>query len=190
MNKNSKIIKSKTMFLFLLTITFSCSSEAPKPPMKTSQKSSYYAPKKDKLKALEEIIKKEKQKMKTLSGDEIKFPLPKKVSEKDYIKKLRSKDCAKFVECLSPKDVAYEVGKTEEWAIRNYEVAVWGKTSDEGKFPKVGSMRCGSRALLIEERENDYKVLSPLDNSVGWVSKVQIAKVIFQNPITFKKCES
>ena len=57
MNKNSKIIKSKTMFLFLLTITFSCSSEAPKPPMKT------------------------------LSADEIKFPLPKKTSQTSYTSK-------------------------------------------------------------------------------------------------------
>ena len=151
--------KIQILFLSLVVLTFSCSSESPKPPMKT------------------------------LSADEIKYPLPKKLSEKGYIHKLKNKDCTKFIQCYSPKEIAEEMGKSEEWAIANYDVNIWEKTSADGKGWPVGKMRCGSRALLIEESGDDYLILSPLDQSIGWVSKVQIAKVIFQNPTTFEECE-
>jgi hypothetical protein len=35
----------------------------------------------------------------------------------------------------------------------------------------------------------DYKVISPLDNSIGWVNAVQIKGTSFQHPITREKCE-
>ena len=152
----------KYLLFTVLFVLLSCASEKSKPPTPPQ---------------------------KTSSNDKVKYPLPKKMSEKDYIKKLQSKDCVKFVECYGPKEIAKEMGKTEEWAVKNYFVTVWGKPTNEGKFPKVGSMRCGSRALLIEERGDDYKILSPLDGSIGWVNEIQISKVISQNPTTFEKCE-
>ena len=103
---------------------------------------------------------------------------------------LKKKDCAEFIVCLSAKKIAKEYGKTEMWAVANYEVNVWEKTSANGKGKNVGKMRCNSRALIIDRSGDDYKILSPLDKSIGWVNKVQIENTIYQNPNTYEDCES
>ena len=114
---------------------------------------------------------------------------PKKNVDMKLVEALNKKDCVEFIECLSAKEIAKEYGRTESWAVANYEVNVWEKTSADGKGRTVGKMRCGSRALLLEISGEDYKVQSPLDNSIGWVNGIQIAKTIFQNPKTFIKCK-
>ena len=43
-------------------------------------------------------------------------------------------------------------------------------------------MRCGSMAILLEKSQDDYKVVSPLDKSCGWINEVQLSKT---NPTTF-----
>ena len=114
-------------------------------------------------------------------------PVPKKSNDEDLVEKLKKEDCAEFIECLSAKEVAKEYGKTELWALSNYEVNVWQKTTTNGKGKTVGKMRCGSRALILDKNGDDFKILSPLDKSIGWVNKVQIAKTLYQNPNTFEK---
>ena len=101
---------------------------------------------------------------------------------------LKRTDCAEFIECLSAKTIAEEYGRTERWAVANYKVSVWSETAESGKGTKVGEMRCGSRAIVLNRSGDDYKILSPLDNSIGWVNKVQTAKTLFQNPNTYEKC--
>ena len=108
--------------------------------------------------------------------------------KKDFANHME-KDCAEFIVCLSAKKIAKEYGRTEMWAVANYEVNVWEKTSANGKGKNVGKMRCNSRALIIDRSGEDYKILSPLDKSIGWVNKVQIENTIYQNPNTYEDCE-
>ena len=53
----------------------------------------------------------------------------------------------------------------------------------------VGKMHPGSRALILKRSGGDYKVLSPLDNSVGWVSGVQVDRVRKYDVQTRKPCK-
>ena len=115
---------------------------------------------------------------------------PTKNVDMELVEALKKKDCAEFIVCLSAKKIAKEYGKTEMWAVANYEVNVWEKTSANGKGKNVGKMRCNSRALIIDRSGDDYKILSPLDKSIGWVNKVQIENTIYQNPNTYEDCES
>ena len=112
-----------------------------------------------------------------------------KSSDRDKVKELKKKDCAEFIKCLSAKEVAREYGKTEQWIVANHRIVVWGKTSAQGKFPKVGEMYAGSRALIIDRSGDDYKIMSPLDKSIGWVNEVQVATTIYQHPKTFEDCK-
>ena len=109
------------------------------------------------------------------------------------VEALKKKDCAEFIVCLSAKKIAKEYGRTEMWAVANYEVNVWEKTSADGKGRPVGKMRCGSRALIITRSDGfgteDYKILSPLDQSIGWVNKVHVENTIYQNPNTYEDCD-
>ena len=50
-------------------------------------------------------------------------------------------------------------------------------------------MYAGSNARLIRRSGSDYYVQSPLDKSKGWVSDVQVHKIVKRNPITFEKCK-
>ena len=113
----------------------------------------------------------------------------KSVNEK-VVDKLETEDCVEFIQLLSIKQVAKEYDATEMWVVQNYKVNVWEKTSANGKGKNVGKMRCNSRALIIDRSGDDYKILSPLDKSIGWVNKVQIENTIYQNPNTYEDCES
>ena len=104
------------------------------------------------------------------------------------VNSLREQACADFVEFKSAKVIAEEYGQTEMWILNNHKINVWSKQSSEGKEAKVGEMRPGSRGLLIEEGINDYKIESPLDKSIGWVSKIQAKGLTRKNPKTFEEC--
>ena len=85
------------------------------------------------------------------------------------------------------KDLAKEFGSTESSILRNHRVNVWGKTTANGKFPRVGEMYPGSNALLLDRSGDDFKIVSPLDNSIGWVNSIQVARTHYMNPNTFEK---
>jgi hypothetical protein len=97
-------------------------------------------------------------------------------------------ECKKHLELFSAKDTAIELGKSETWVIRNYKINLWGKPSPD-KFPKVGELLPGSRALILEETAKDYKIISPFDKSVGWISKIQVKKTLMQDTETRKSCK-
>ena len=97
-------------------------------------------------------------------------------------------ECKRYIELHSAKHTAREYGKSEAWVIRNHKVNLWAKTSPEGKFPLAGKMRPGSRAIILDERGDDYKVRSPLDSSIGWVNRVQVSRTLMQDTETFKPC--
>lgn len=103
---------------------------------------------------------------------------------------IASAECREHVELHSVKHVANEYGKSEVWVIQNHRVNVWAKPSDEGKFPKVGEMRPGSRALILEKRGDDYRIKSPLDGSIGWVNELQVSRTLLQDTETRETCKS
>jgi hypothetical protein len=96
--------------------------------------------------------------------------------------------CKPHIELLSAADVAREYGKPESWVVANYRVKVWKNNTPEGKGSPVGEMRPGSRAVILEEGSQDFKVKSPLDGSVGWVNKIQVARTLSQNVETRRPC--
>ena len=80
--------KAQILFLSLVVFIFNCSSESPKPPMKT------------------------------LSADEIKFPLPKKTSQKEYTSK--SSIFAPTMEQISAIKKSLDYEGEDRWA--NWDV--------------------------------------------------------------------
>ena len=53
---------------------------------------------------------------------------------------------------------------------------LWEKPSHFGKGLPVGRMRCGATAIIIDKKYgDDYKILSPYDESIGWINKKQIS---------------
>ena len=96
-------------------------------------------------------------------------------------------ECKKHIELLSAAEVASEIQQSEMWVVQNWKVNLWSNQSPN-KFPQVGLMRPGSRAVIIEEGANDYKVRSPLDKSEGWVSKIQVKRTLMQDTETFTPC--
>ncbi len=82
---------------------------------------------------------------------------------------------------------AEELGRPEMWMQENYRINLWqGASPNKGQ--KVGELRVGSHALILQESEDDYRVRSPMDSSVGWVSKIQVERTLFQNTETNEEC--
>ena len=97
-------------------------------------------------------------------------------------------ECRQFIELWPASKVAQELGRSEAWVVSSYKVNVWAKKTEDGKFPKVGEMRAGSRALLLEISDQDFKVKSPLDGSIGWVGQIQVSGILRQDDQTFEPC--
>ena len=74
------------------------------------------------------------------------------------------------------------------WVLNNVKINLWERASSKGKGKKVGQMLPGSRALILETSTGDYKVKSPLDKSVGWINKIQVKKILYQDTETRKAC--
>lgn len=152
------------------------------PPIKPSLSSSQ-----------KEVIKKskEEQEAKQKKEDKKLKNILKNTTSKvgDIFKKKDKGECVKFVSLYSAKYLAKEFGWSEMRVVREHKVNLWEKTSSQGKGRIVGEMRAGSNARLIDKSGNDYYVQSPLDKSKGWVSDVQVDKVVKLNPKTFKRCK-
>ena len=100
----------------------------------------------------------------------------------------KDSNCVEFVALLSANEVATEMGKTVSWVLANWRINLWEKPSESGKGRKVGEMYVGSDARLIRTSGSDYLVVSPLDKSEGWVSKIQAKGIIKKNPVTLEMC--
>lgn len=95
--------------------------------------------------------------------------------------------CLPHVE-LQPASVwASEMGRTETWILANHRIRLWENPSPSKGRP-VGEMIPGSRAVVLEERGDDYRVRSPLDGSKGWIGKVQVVGTRFQDIQTRETC--
>tara|TARA_Y100000590_G_scaffold146852_1_gene168683 strand:- start:611 stop:1045 length:435 start_codon:yes stop_codon:yes gene_type:complete len=117
----------------------------------------------------------------------VSYPSSSVNSNNSAVNTLENSDCAEFIELLSAREVAQEYGTTEQWVVANHKVNVWQQRgSNRGK--KVGELRPGSRALILEKFQNEYKIKSPLDKSIGYISKIQVKRTLKQHPKTFKSC--
>jgi len=113
---------------------------------------------------------------------------PKRKTDRDKIAELKSQDCVQYIGLLSAKEVAREFGWTESYVLQNHRINVWEKTTSNGRGRVVGKMHPGSNALLLERSGDDFKIVSPLDRSIGWVNSIQVARTHYMNPNTFQKC--
>ncbi len=99
-------------------------------------------------------------------------------------------ECQKVIELYSAAELGKAYGKSEKWVYASgKKIHLWEKPSHLGKGQKVGEMYPGSRAKILKEVGYDYKVISPLDKSVGWVSKMQVRKTRYQDSQTRKACK-
>ena len=96
-------------------------------------------------------------------------------------------DCRLHIEVHGSALWATELGQTEMWVLANHRINLWASQSPT-KGQKVGELRVGSRAVVLAEAEEDYQVRSPLDDSVGWINKMQVARTLHQNVKTFEAC--
>ena len=110
-------------------------------------------------------------------------------AQKFHENRQKKGDCEKYIELHSAKYMGKEYGQSEMWVLSNVKINLWEKETPKGKGKKVGSMIPGSRALIIEEGADDYKVKSPLDGSIGWINKMQVSRTLYQDKETRKPCK-
>ena len=118
----------------------------------------------------------------------IAFSMPKE--SEIYISNNPNSECVDFVSLVPASEIAKELGKSELWVLSNYMINLWEKPPSEGyRGKKVGEMISGSNARLIEWGKEGYLVISQKDKSRGWISEIQVKKVIKLNPKTFESCK-
>ena len=112
-----------------------------------------------------------------------------KFIDKRVLRNLKEQDCAEF---LLSRDKKVAFNKTEiqkGWVTENWMFNLWEKPSHLGKGLPVGRMKCGATAIIIDKENDDYKILSPYDESIVWINKKQISFTFYQNPKTQKPCD-
>ena len=97
-------------------------------------------------------------------------------------------ECKEHIALVSPAELAAEFGQTVAWVIANHKINLWQKMESSGRGRVVGKMLPGSHALLLGRNSQGYKVKSPLDKSVGWVSRIQVKRTLWQDTSTRKAC--
>ena len=94
-----------------------------------------------------------------------------KFIDKRVLRNLKEQDCAEFLLSLDKK-VAFD--KTEipkGWVTENWMFNLWDKPTHLGVGLPVGRMKCGATAIIIDKENDDYKILSPYDESIGWINR-------------------
>ena len=111
-----------------------------------------------------------------------------KFIDKRVLRNLKEQDCAEFLLSLDKKVASDKTEISKGWVTENWMFNLWEKPSHLGKGLPVGRMRCGATAIIIDKKGDDYKILSPYDESIGWINKKQISFTFYQNPKTQKPC--
>ena len=113
----------------------------------------------------------------------------KNFKDRRILEKLKDKDCIEFVLSLDRIVSNEKTAKTKNWVSENWMFNLWDKPTHLGEGLPVGRMKCGATAIIIEKENDDYKILSPYDESIGWINKKQISFTFYQNPKTQKPCD-
>ncbi len=122
-------------------------------------------------------------------GCESKVENANKVYKVEVKKENYDPDCVEFVALWPAGDIAKKIGKDKKWVFLNYRVDIWDTPPSEQKGSVVSKLRASSYARIIEKRDEDYKVESPIDKTVGWLSKEHVKTISWKNPKTKKLCK-
>ena len=98
-------------------------------------------------------------------------------------------DCVEYVALWAAGDIAERIGKDRKWVFLNYTVDLWDVPPAEGEGNTVGKLRASSYARIIEKREDDYKVESPINQVQGWISNEHVKTTSWKDPKTRKLCK-
>ena len=98
-------------------------------------------------------------------------------------------DCVEYVALWAAGDISERIGKDKKWVFLNYTVDLWETPPAEGEGNTVGKLRASSYARIIEKREDDYKVESPVNQVQGWLSNEHVKTTSWKNPKTRKLCK-
>ena len=98
-------------------------------------------------------------------------------------------DCVEYVALWAAGDIAERIGKDRKWVFLNYTVDLWDVPPAEGEGNTVGKLRASSYARIIEKKEDDYKVESPINQVQGWISNEHVKTTSWKNPKTRKLCK-
>ncbi len=98
-------------------------------------------------------------------------------------------DCVEYVALWAAGDIAERLGKDRKWVFLNYTVDLWDVPPADGEGNMVGKLRASSYARIIEKREDDYKVESPINQVQGWISNEHVKTTSWKNPKTRKLCK-
>ncbi len=98
-------------------------------------------------------------------------------------------DCVEYVALWAAGDISERIGKDKKWVFLNYTVDLWGTPPAEGGGNTVGKLRASSYARIIEKREDNYKVESPVNQVEGWISSEHVKTTSWKNPKTRKLCK-
>lgn len=98
-------------------------------------------------------------------------------------------DCVEYVALWAAGDIAERIGKDKKWVFLNYTVDLWDTPPAEGEGNTVGKLRASSYARIIEKREDDYMVESPVNQVQGWISNEHVKTTSWKNPKTRKLCK-
>ena len=98
-------------------------------------------------------------------------------------------DCVEYVALWAAGDISERLGKDKKWVFLNYTVDLWDTPPAEGAGNTVGKLRASSYARIIEKREDDYKVESPVNQVQGWISNEHVKTTSWKNPKTRKLCK-
>ena len=109
--------------------------------------------------------------------------------DRQALEKLKDQDCIEFILSLDRIVSNGNIAKTNNWVSENWMFNLWGKPTHLGEGLPVGRMKCGATAIIIDKEGDDYKILSPYDESIGWINKKQISFTFYQNPKTQKPCD-
>ena len=112
----------------------------------------------------------------------------KNFKDRRTLEKLKDQDCIEFALSLDRIVSNEKTAKTKNWVSENWMFNIWDKPTHLGEGLPVGRMKCGATAIIIEKENDDYKILSPYDESIGWINKKQISFTFYQNPKTQKPC--
>ncbi len=112
---------------------------------------------------------------------------PEKTEVPVQVKKV-SPVCERTAIVLSAEWWAKELGRPASSVLASYKINLWSKPSVRGKGHVTGKMMPGSHAKILDETEDDYLVKSPLDQSIGWVKKIQFEGTTYQWSDTNEPC--
>jgi hypothetical protein len=95
--------------------------------------------------------------------------------------------CVRHIEVHDAEFWAKELGEPSHAVQANHRINLWERAG-ENRGRKVGELLVGSRAEIVAEEGEYYRVKSPFDGSTGWLNKMQVARTIYQHRSSRQAC--